>query len=161
MLTVGSSFAANRAVEVSELWRARDKELELDSGLRDRSKDSSRSKSEKHHNGCVEGRLKSRHEKNEKVSASSLKSGQEENDKVSASRLKFRHEENDKVYASLCSSSKLAHEDSYPGEDGMQDEEIEKFLHSRLEDNFSDVIYHTSCNTLVLHSYLIKCFRIL
>ncbi|KAH7659697.1 hypothetical protein IHE45_16G047700 [Dioscorea alata] len=113
------------------MWRARDKELELDSRPRDISKNSSRPRSEKHHNGHVEVRLQSRHEENERVCASRLKSRPEENDKISASRLKSRQKENVKVSASLCSSSKLAYEDSYPNEDGMQDEEIEKFLHSR------------------------------
>ncbi|KAJ0968145.1 hypothetical protein J5N97_025062 [Dioscorea zingiberensis] len=93
---------ANRAVEVSEMWRARDRELELDSRLRNRSIDSNGFRSEKRHSRQVERRLKP------------------------------GHEEDDKASAALCSSSKSrSHEDPYPGKDGMGDEEIEKFLQSR------------------------------
>ncbi|KAJ0968201.1 hypothetical protein J5N97_025118 [Dioscorea zingiberensis] len=93
---------ANRAVEVSEMWRARDRELELDSRLQNRSIDSSGFRSEKRHSRQVERRLKP------------------------------GHEEDDKASAALCSSSKSrSHEDPYPGKDGMGDEEIEKFLQSR------------------------------
>ncbi|KAJ0962322.1 hypothetical protein J5N97_030150 [Dioscorea zingiberensis] len=40
---------ANKAVEGSEMWRACDRELEMDSMLRDKSIDSSGSRSEKCH----------------------------------------------------------------------------------------------------------------
>ncbi|KAJ0962318.1 hypothetical protein J5N97_030146 [Dioscorea zingiberensis] len=93
---------ANRAVEVSEMWRARDRELELDSRLRDRSIDSSSSRSEKRHSRHVERRLKS------------------------------RHEEDDKASAALCSSNKRhPHEDPYPGKVGMGMRKLRNSFQSR------------------------------
>nr|GEW29295.1 CAX-interacting protein 4 [Tanacetum cinerariifolium] len=73
---------SNRAVEVNEMWRARQKEKELD----DRKRGRSNSDSQKNSN---------------------------------------RYDEYERNHSSRCSSSKSA------SEDGLRDNEIEEFLHSR------------------------------
>ncbi|PWA57264.1 hypothetical protein CTI12_AA410310 [Artemisia annua] len=75
---------SNRAVEVNEMWRARQKEKELDERKRGRSNSDS--------------------QKN---------------------NTSNRYEDYERNHSSLCSSSKSA------SEDGLRDNEIEEFLHSR------------------------------
>jgi len=89
-------LAANRAVEVNEMWRVRQKELELDDRLKGKSRD--------------EG--------------SHVKEGGDR--ETSQSRSKRRDSD------ASCSSSRRSYEDHHSGDDdGLKDEEIEKFLHSR------------------------------
>ncbi|KAJ8434107.1 hypothetical protein Cgig2_005786 [Carnegiea gigantea] len=89
---------ANRAVEVNEMWRVRQKELELDDRLKGKSRD--------------EG--------------SHVK---EEGDRVT-SRSRSKRRDSD----ASCSSSKISYEDRHSRDDyGLKDEEIEKFLHSRVK----------------------------
>ncbi|URE13890.1 hypothetical protein MUK42_24676 [Musa troglodytarum] len=94
---------ANRTVEVTEMWRAREKELELEAKLEDRSKKQRhKSRGEKHRTNSPHMGSSSRHKK--------------ENTKTAIS----------------CSTSKQDLEDccSYE-DDGLRDEEVEEFLHSR------------------------------
>ncbi|KAE8716912.1 DUF21 domain-containing protein [Hibiscus syriacus] len=92
---------ANRAVEVNEMWRVRQKELELNDRLKGRSK-----------NGT-------------KLSRSY-------GDSSNSSRRTSEKHETD--LSSSSSSSKIIAESSYLGEDeGLRDEEIEKFLQSRVK----------------------------
>ncbi|GKB34610.1 hypothetical protein Tco_0879552 [Tanacetum coccineum] len=79
---LASAGLANRAVEVNEMWRARQKEKELD----DRKRGRSNSDSQKNSN---------------------------------------RYDDYERNHSSRCSSSKSA------SEDGLRDNEIEEFLHSR------------------------------
>ncbi|KAJ0078121.1 hypothetical protein Patl1_37267 [Pistacia atlantica] len=92
---------ANRAVEVNEMWRVRQKELELNDRLKERSKDE---RSNRSHRDIGNSR-------------SSTK----------------RHAMDDDSTTDSCSSSKrLSENDSYYREDeGLRDEEVEEFLHSR------------------------------
>jgi len=88
---------ANRAVEVNEMWRAREKELELDKRVTGSSKDK-RSDDKRHmdHN---------------------------------PSRSAERHAGDDKSNsASASCSTKKEHEHT---QEGLKDEELEEFLHSR------------------------------
>ncbi|GAB4825264.1 hypothetical protein Ancab_008136 [Ancistrocladus abbreviatus] len=92
---------ANRAVEVSEMWRVRQKELELDNRLKRRSS------SESGH-CCDEG----------ECSGSTIK----------------RQERNDRDNKVGCSSSKKVNKDcDSREEEGLRDEEVEEFLHSRVK----------------------------
>ncbi|GMJ12631.1 hypothetical protein like AT4G33690 [Hibiscus trionum] len=92
---------ANRAVEVNEMWRVRQKELELNDRLKGRSKNDT-----KHSRSYGDS------------SNSSRRTGEKHESSFSAS----------------CSSSKRMAEGSYSGEDeGLRDEEIEKFLQSRVK----------------------------
>ncbi|TXG71711.1 hypothetical protein EZV62_000290 [Acer yangbiense] len=94
---------ANRSVEVNEMWRVRQKELELNDRLKGRSREES---------NC------SRHTDVGNSSRSSNKRHGIDTDSASAS----------------CLSSKRAYESSYSREDeGLRDEEIEKFLQSRVK----------------------------
>jgi hypothetical protein len=83
--------AANRVVEVDEMWRAREKELELESKLKRRYKDHSDSRGEK-------------------------RKGDSSN-QSSSSKI-----EEDIAYNSSYSDHEY----------GLGDDEVEKFLHSRL-----------------------------
>ncbi|KAE8670194.1 DUF21 domain-containing protein [Hibiscus syriacus] len=92
---------ANRAVEVNEMWRARQKELELND------------------------RLKGGSENDTKHSRSYR------NSRNSSRRTSEKH---DSDLSASCSSSKIMNESSYLGEDeGLRDEDIEKFLQSRVK----------------------------
>lgn len=83
---------ANRAVEVNEMWRVRQKEIELDDRLKGRSR---------HENG-----------------SSTSKRHARINDNTAAS----------------CSSSKRISGNSYSKQDeGLRDDEVEEFLHSRFK----------------------------
>ncbi|PON83379.1 G patch domain protein [Trema orientale] len=94
--TVRGVQQANRAVEMSEMWRVRQKELELDDRLKGKSKDQ-RSNGGSYRNS----------------------------DSLSTSK---RHiVVGDRANAS-CSSSKSCHSRN---DDGLKDEELEEFLHSR------------------------------
>lgn len=92
-------ISANRAVEVNEMWQAREKELELEN-KHSRSKERS-----KHHGESSKG-------------SSSYRSEREKGNQVAS-----------------CSNHNPERSDCYSDEDrrGLQDEEIERFLRSRLD----------------------------
>ncbi|OWM64758.1 hypothetical protein CDL15_Pgr028475 [Punica granatum] len=96
---------ANKAVEVNEMWRVRQKELELDNRLKGRSRDDSRN-----------GRI---HHK----------------DTVSTSRsVTKRLSVSDDAGGATCSSRTSVHEAIEANVDaGLKDEEVEEFLHSRVK----------------------------
>ncbi|KAI7979240.1 hypothetical protein LOK49_Contig435G00001 [Camellia lanceoleosa] len=93
---------ANRAVEVNEMWRVRQKELELDDRLKGRMGDDS-------------------------------SSGRSQRDSSDSQRsTNKRHSWIDTNVSDPCSSSKRVIQDSYAREDeGLKDEDIDEFLHSR------------------------------
>ncbi|XP_021862091.1 uncharacterized protein [Spinacia oleracea] len=95
--TVRGIQQVNRAVEVNEMWRIRQKEKELDDRLKDRSRDY-------HSHSSREG-----------------------TSDLSGSQSK-RHSLN-----SSCSSSKRSYEDRSKEDEGLRDEDIEEFLHSRVK----------------------------
>ncbi|GAB4859360.1 hypothetical protein Ancab_010824 [Ancistrocladus abbreviatus] len=107
--TVLGMQQANRAVEVNEMWRVRQKELQLDNRLKQRS-----------------------------ISGSSHSSRGEEGE---SSRNTIRRQEwNDDNSKFASSSSKKMNQDCYSGEDeGLRDEEIEEFLHSRVKRGRGDI----------------------
>ncbi|XP_072969031.1 uncharacterized protein [Typha angustifolia] len=92
---------ANRAVEVSEMWHAREKELELEHKLKNRSKDRHECRSESCHSDSRKRSSKSGLERKHKDSSDSR------------------------------SLSKLDHESYSDEDGGLKDEEIEEFLQSR------------------------------
>lgn len=95
---------ANKAVEVDEMWRLRQKELELDNRIKGRSRDESSSR---------------RHHKD----ASSSRSSSSD-----------RHDIDDHSVEPSCSQSRSAHESRHKrGDEGLGDEEIEEFLLSRVK----------------------------
>ncbi|XP_078162012.1 G patch domain protein isoform X2 [Carex rostrata] len=98
-LIVGFCFA-NRAVEVDEMWRAREKERELETKHRSRSKERS-----KYHSESSKG----------------------------SSSHRSEHEKGNQVTS--CSSRNPDRSDCYSDEDrsGLQDDEIEQFLRSRVK----------------------------
>lgn len=99
--TVRGVQQANRAVEMNEMWRVRQKELELNDKLKGRSKDRS---------------SRSSHADIDNSSRSSSK----------------RHLVDDK--GATASSGKRECESDYSREDeGLRDEEVEEFLHSRVK----------------------------
>ncbi|EHA8586452.1 hypothetical protein COCNU_scaffold000415G000010 [Cocos nucifera] len=94
--------SANRAVEVGEMWRAREKELELEAKLKSGTKDRSIIRVDRQHKNLI------------KSSSSS------------------RHEQANRDPAVSSSSGKRGHEDCNSDDDGgLRDDEIEEFLHSR------------------------------
>ncbi|KAH7518510.1 hypothetical protein FEM48_Zijuj09G0179400 [Ziziphus jujuba var. spinosa] len=92
---------SNRAVEVNEMWRTRQKELELDDRLKGKLKEESSSGSKNH--------------RESNSSRSTNKRHSVANDSANAS----------------CSSSKRAYSSHSREDDGLRDEELEEFLHSR------------------------------
>ncbi|KAK4741175.1 hypothetical protein SAY87_024763 [Trapa incisa] len=96
---------ANKAVEVNEMWRIRQKELELDNRLKGRSMSASRN-----------------YEANYKDIASNSRS------------MNRRLSVNDESDSASCSSGKFGHANIEPDEDeGLKDEEVEEFLNSRVK----------------------------
>ena len=87
-------FIANRAVEMNEMWRVREKELELDDRLKGKSKDQ-RSNGTRYINGDLTSK---------------------------------RHTVVDEGANASCSSGKGCY---LQNDDGLKDEELEEFLHSR------------------------------
>ncbi|CAJ2648834.1 unnamed protein product [Trifolium pratense] len=96
--TVRGVQQANRAVEVNEMWRARQKELELDKRVT-----------------CTSSRDKSSDDKRHRDHYSSRSSGRHSGDDRSTS-------------ASTSCSTKKEYEHT---PEGLRDEELEEFLHSR------------------------------
>lgn len=98
---------SNRAVEVNEMWRVRQKEIELDDRLKGRSRDNS----------------------------SSDRSNRDSDD--SQRHTNKRHSCGERSASVPCSSSKRVIEDienHYSREDeGLKDDEIDEFLHSRVK----------------------------
>ncbi|XP_058191241.1 uncharacterized protein LOC131308340 [Rhododendron vialii] len=95
---------SNRAVEVNEMWRVRQKELELDDRLKGRSRDNS----------------------------SSDRSNRDSGD--SRKHTNDRHSHSETSANVPCSSSRRVIEDCYSREDeGLKDDEIDQFLHSRVK----------------------------
>lgn len=92
---------ANKAVEVNEMWRIRQKELELDERLKGRMKDESRN---------------DRNSGNGSTPRTTSK----------------KHAAMDDNARATCSSSKTVYERCHSREEnGLRDEELEEFLHSR------------------------------
>ncbi|KAF5961495.1 hypothetical protein HYC85_002704 [Camellia sinensis] len=101
---------ANRAVEVNEMWRVRQKELELDDRLKGRMGDDS----------------------------SSGRSQRDSSDSQRSTNK--RHSRIDTNVSDPCSSSKRVIQDSYAREDeALKDEDIDEFLHSRVKRGRGDV----------------------
>ncbi|PKA55244.1 hypothetical protein AXF42_Ash003881 [Apostasia shenzhenica] len=117
---------ANRAAEVGELWRAREKELELDAKQRLQAKVDMTDRYKKH--GFSQKGVEKKHEERSIIHSSS---SYEESDSLHGSsqyRLKgyFRNS------TSNCSSSKRGGESSYSSDDGgLRDDEMDDFLQSR------------------------------
>lgn len=150
---------ANRAVEVNEMWRLRQKELELDKWVKEKSIDRS-------HRDDKSSRGTGRHadiDNSTRTSSASCSSKREyelerwvkdtSKDNSSSershrdgnsSRSPGRHAVVDKsTIAYTSSSSERAHEH---GLEGLKDDELEEFLHSR---------YYISCFLLFYeHAYL-------
>ncbi|KAI8027010.1 hypothetical protein LOK49_LG02G03265 [Camellia lanceoleosa] len=101
---------ANRSVEVNEMWRVRQKELELDDRLKGRMGDDS-------------------------------SSGRSQRDSSDSQRsTNKRHSLIDTNVTDPCSSSKRVIQDSYAREDeGLKNEDIDEFLHSRVKRGRGDV----------------------
>lgn len=94
---------ANRAVEVNEMWRLRQKEIELDNRLKGKMKDESRNDRSRRHSNC---------------SRSSSKG----------------HDVTDDNASPTCSSRKREYDSCHSREEnGLRDEELEEFLHSRVK----------------------------
>ncbi|KAF3434586.1 hypothetical protein FNV43_RR21671 [Rhamnella rubrinervis] len=91
---------SNRAVEVNEMWRVRQKELELDDRIKGKLKDQS-------NNGKIH------------VESNSSRS------------ISKRHAATSDSSNASCSSSKVAYSCNSREDDGLRDEELEEFLHSR------------------------------
>ncbi|XP_014751699.1 nucleolar protein 58 isoform X2 [Brachypodium distachyon] len=90
---VMEAMQANRVVEVDEMWRAREKELELESKMKNRYKDHGDSRSKKH-----------------------------------------RSDSRNQSSSSRIAEDGIAYNSSYSDQDdGLGDDEIEKFLHSRVK----------------------------
>lgn len=113
-------ITANRAVEVNEMWRLRQKELEVENRIKRRSENECRNKQ------ILDNENRNKHRsENEKSSRRSHKD-------VMESRIKAkRHNDVGSTSTASCSSKKRDIEDYYSREDGLRDEEVEKFLHSR------------------------------
>ncbi|XP_057493645.1 uncharacterized protein LOC130779111 [Actinidia eriantha] len=95
---------ANRAVEVNEMWRVRQKELELDDRLKVRLRDDTSS------------------DRSNRDRSSSKRS------------INKRHTGIETSASVPCSSSKRVIQDCYSSEDeGLKDEDIDEFLHSRVK----------------------------
>lgn len=94
---------ANKAVEVNEMWRIRQKELDLDIQLKERSTNAGR---------------------NDKTNYTDI---------ASTSRsMSKRFSINDDSGSASCSSGKAVHTNIESDIDGgLKDEEVEEFLHSR------------------------------
>lgn len=118
--TVRGIQQLNRAVEVDEMWRVRQKELELDDKLKGTSRDY---RSHTSRDGYSEsfGRPSKRHDSN--TSCSSRKRSYED-----PSKEDKRRDPN-----ASCSLSKRSYEDYSKEDEGLRDEEIEEFLHSRVK----------------------------
>lgn len=96
--TVRGIQQINKAVEVDEMWRVRQKELELEDRLKGRSRDYDKQHSSRGGNGESTRSQSKRYDTN-----------------------------------TLCSSSKRSYEDYSNEGEGLKDEEIEAFLHSRVK----------------------------
>ncbi|KAI6701534.1 hypothetical protein NL676_015858 [Syzygium grande] len=100
---------ANKAVEVNEMWRLRQKEVELDNRIKGRSRDESSNRRES---------SSRRHHKDATSSRSTSNS----------------HDIDDYSAEPSCSQSRSAHDRRHKrGDEGFGDEDIEEFLHSRVK----------------------------
>ncbi|KAL4362459.1 hypothetical protein GQ457_04G000870 [Hibiscus cannabinus] len=119
---------ANRAVEVNEMWRVRQKELELNDRLEGRSKNDSRHSRSYGDISNSSRRTSKKHGSDFSASCASSKRMAETS--YSREDEGLRDEESD--FSASCTSSKRMAETSYSMEDGgLRDEEIERFLQSR------------------------------
>ncbi|KAK8530061.1 hypothetical protein V6N13_102943 [Hibiscus sabdariffa] len=119
---------ANRAVEVNEMWRVRQKELELNNRIEGRSKNDSRHSRSYGDISNSSRRTSKKHGSN--ISASCASSKRMAETSYSREDEGLRDEESD--FSASCTSSKRMAETSYSMEDGgLRDEEIEQFLQSR------------------------------
>ncbi|KAL0918737.1 hypothetical protein M5K25_010764 [Dendrobium thyrsiflorum] len=114
-------ISANRAAEISEMWRAREKERELDAKQRHGSKD----------NRSGMQNSKPWLEENSAL-VTSLDKFRKINSPSGASQS--RHENDQRDHSRHCSSSKRYSEESHSrGFAGLHDDDIEEFLHSRVK----------------------------
>ncbi|XP_019418654.1 PREDICTED: uncharacterized protein LOC109329438 isoform X2 [Lupinus angustifolius] len=114
--TIRGVQQANRAVEVNEMWRLRQKELELDERVKGTSKD--KSNADRSHRDGNSSSSPRRH-----AFAVNSSTG------VASSRSTGRHAiVDDSTGVSASCSSKRQNEHS---PEGLKDEELEEFLHSR------------------------------
>ncbi|KAL9321323.1 hypothetical protein ACSQ67_013162 [Phaseolus vulgaris] len=138
--TVRGVQQANRVVEVNEMWRLRHKELELDKRIKEKSID--KKSKDRSHRDDNSSRCTGRHaDNNTRASASRSNNreyGLDKNDKSSSDRShkddnSSRSPGRDAVvdkspsFYTSCSSER-EHEH---GVEGLKDEELEEFLHSR------------------------------
>ncbi|XP_019172936.1 PREDICTED: uncharacterized protein LOC109168380 [Ipomoea nil] len=111
---------ANRAVEVNEMWRLRQKELEVDNRNKRRLE-----------NECRNKQILDNENKNKRRSENENSSTRSHKD-VMESRIKAkRHSDVGSTSSASCPSKKRDIEDYYSREDGLRDAEVEEFLHSR------------------------------
>ncbi|XP_010674906.2 uncharacterized protein LOC104890977 [Beta vulgaris subsp. vulgaris] len=111
--TIRGIQQVNRAVEVDEMWRVRQKELELDDRIKGRSRDYCSHSSRDGHRE-LSGSQSKRHDSNTTCSSSRSQSK--------------KHDSN-----ASCASSKRSYENHAKEDEGLRDEEIEEFLHSRVK----------------------------
>ncbi|KAI0510535.1 hypothetical protein KFK09_011139 [Dendrobium nobile] len=120
---------ANRAAEISEMWRAREKERELDAKQRHGSKDNRTGMHVR--NGCLHENSKPLLEENSAL-VTSLDKYRKINSPSEGSQT--RHENDQRDHSRHCSSSKPYSEESHSrGFVGLHDDDIEEFLHSRVK----------------------------
>ncbi|KAL2342011.1 hypothetical protein Fmac_009951 [Flemingia macrophylla] len=143
--TVRGIQQSNRSVEVNEMWRLREKELELDKRVKEKSIDkNSRDRSQRDENSS---RGTGRHDNSTRTSASCSSKRKYELDKCDKDRSKDKSNGDRSHRAGNSSRSPVAHavvdksssaytscssEREYEhGVEGLKDEELEEFLHSR------------------------------
>lgn len=113
-------ITANRAVEVNEMWRARQKELEVENRNKPRLE-----------NECRNKQILDNENKNKRRSENENSSTRSHKD-VMESRIKAkRHSDVGSTSSASCPSKKRDIEGYYSREDGLRDDEVEEFLHSR------------------------------
>ncbi|KAK7412215.1 hypothetical protein VNO78_03665 [Psophocarpus tetragonolobus] len=145
--TVRGVQQANRAVEVNEMWRLRQKELELDKRAKEKSID--KSSKDRSHRDDNSSRGTGRHagidnstrtssswsnkrdnelDKRVKDTSKEKNSGDRSHRAKNSSRSPGRHDVVDKSTTSYTSCSSREYEHDL---EGLKDEELEEFLHSR------------------------------
>ncbi|RDX96038.1 hypothetical protein CR513_21359, partial [Mucuna pruriens] len=147
--TVRGVQQANRAVEVNEMWRLRQKELELDKRVKEKSID--KNSRDRSHRDDSSSRVTGRHagidngtktstscsskreyelDKRVKDTSKDKSSGDRSHSAGNSSRSPGRHavvNKSTRAYTSCSSETEYEHH----GLEGLKDEELEEFLHSR------------------------------
>ncbi|KAL2327110.1 hypothetical protein Fmac_020537 [Flemingia macrophylla] len=146
--TVRGVQQANRSVEVNEMWRLREKELELDKGVKEKSidknsrdrthRDENSSRGTQRHAGIdnstrtstsCSSKRKYELDKWDKDRSKDKSNGDRSHRAGNSSRSPVTHAVVDKsssAYTSCSSEREYEH-----GVEGLKDEELEEFLHSR------------------------------